>query len=176
MTWQLTTKVVETNIGDGGVMMRSSKKDLRPTGSAERPRLIGMIQPTSVTYWCMCSLQIIFICCFGYLECTADMNHLSSVPTLPVLEELSSITYSCLLTLTVVQNLVWSNQHNVSHFVIQCQLLPPHSPWIPCRPSNSIPSERLRLVNGVSMRERLTKWLLNWILQCAVIYKGAVLS
>ena len=44
------------------------------------------------------------------------------------LEELSNIIYSCLLTLTVVQNLVWSNQLNVSHFVIQCQLLPSHSP------------------------------------------------
>ena len=44
------------------------------------------------------------------------------------LEELSNIIYSCLLILTVVQNLVWSNQLNVSHFVIQCQLLPSHSP------------------------------------------------
>ena len=55
-------------------------------------------------------------------------NHLSSVPTLLFLEVLSNIIYSCLLTLTVVQNLVWSNQLNVSHFVIQCQLLPSHSP------------------------------------------------
>ena len=62
------------------------------------------------------------------------------------LEELSNIIYSCLLTLTVVQNLVWSNQLNVSHFVIQCQLLPSHSPQIPCRPSKRVPSERLRLV------------------------------
>ena len=63
------------------------------------------------------------------------------------LEELSNIIYSCLLTLTVVQNLVWSNQLNVSRFVIQCQLLPSHSPQIPCRPSKCVPSERLRLVN-----------------------------
>ena len=62
------------------------------------------------------------------------------------LEELSNIIYSCLLTLTVVQNLVWSNQLNVSRFVIQCQLLPSHSPQIPCRPSKCVPSERLRLV------------------------------
>ena len=41
-------------------------------------------------------------------------NHLSSVPSLPVLEELSNIIHSCLLTLTVVQNLIWSNQLNVS--------------------------------------------------------------
>ena len=41
-----------------------------------------------------------------------------------VLEELSNITYSCLLALTVVQNVVWSNQLNVSHFVIHRQLLP----------------------------------------------------
>ena len=39
------------------------------------------------------------------------------------LEELSNITYSSLLTLTVMQNLVRSNQLNVSHFVIQRQLL-----------------------------------------------------
>ena len=62
------------------------------------------------------------------------------------LEELSNIIYSCLLTLTVVQNLVWSSQLNVSHFAIQCQLLPSHSPQIPCRPSKCVPSERLRLV------------------------------
>ena len=43
------------------------------------------------------------------------------------LEELSNIIYSCLLTLIVVQNLVRSNQLNVSHFVIQYQLLPTHS-------------------------------------------------
>ena len=43
-------------------------------------------------------------------------------------EEFSNITYSCLHTLTVVQNLVRSNQLSVSRFVIQCQLLPLHSP------------------------------------------------
>ena len=63
-----------------------------------------------------------------------------------LLEELSNITYSCLLTLTVVHNLVRSNQFNVSHFVIQRQLLPSHSPEIPCRPYKGVPSERLRLV------------------------------
>ena len=36
-----------------------------------------------------------------------------------LLEQLSNIIYSYLLTLTVVQNLVTSNQLNVSHFVIQ---------------------------------------------------------
>ena len=40
-----------------------------------------------------------------------------------LLEELSNITYSSSLTLTVVQNLARSNQLNVSHFVIQRQLL-----------------------------------------------------
>ena len=63
-----------------------------------------------------------------------------------LLEELSNIIYSCLLTLAVVQNLVLSNQLNVSHFVIQRQLLPSHSPKIPCHPSKGVPSERLRLV------------------------------
>ena len=62
------------------------------------------------------------------------------------LEELSNIIYSCLLTRTVLQNLVWSDQLNVSHFAIHCQLLPLHSPQIPCRPSKYVPSERLRLV------------------------------
>ena len=73
-------------------------------------------------------------------------SHLSSVQLFLFLEELSNIIYSCLLTRTVVQNLVWSNQLDVSHFVIQCQLLPSHSPQITCRPSKRIPSERLRLV------------------------------
>ena len=61
-------------------------------------------------------------------------------------EELLNITYSCLLTLTVVRNLVRSNQLNVSRSVIQSQLLPSLSPEIPCRPSKGVPSERLRLV------------------------------
>ena len=60
-----------------------------------------------------------------------------------LLEELSNITYSSLLTLTVVQNLVRSNQLNVSHFVIQRQLLPLRRPETPCRPSKGVPSERL---------------------------------
>ena len=59
-------------------------------------------------------------------------------------EELSNITYSCLLTLTVVRNLVRSNQLNVSRFVIHRQLMPSHVPEIPCRPSKGVPSERLR--------------------------------
>ena len=45
-----------------------------------------------------------------------------------LLEELSNIIFSYLLTLTVVQNLVISNQLNPSNFVIQRQLLPSHSP------------------------------------------------
>ena len=87
--------------------------------------------------------------CCGYLECTAWWIHwwiCRPSQLFLFLEELSNILYSCLLTLTVVQNLVWSNQLNVSHFVIQCQLLPSHSPWITCHPSNSVLSERLRLV------------------------------
>ena len=63
-----------------------------------------------------------------------------------LLEELSNITYSCLLTLTVVRNLVRSNQLNVSHFMIHRQLQPSHSPEIPCRSSKGVPSERQRLV------------------------------
>ena len=75
------------------------------------------------------------------------------------LEELSNIIYSCLLTPTVVQNLVWSNQLNVSHFVILCQLLPSHSPQIPCRPSKCVPSERLRLVKRfISHRLHTGAW------------------
>ena len=63
-----------------------------------------------------------------------------------LLEELSNITCSCWLTLTVVRNLVRSNQLNLSRFVIHRQLLPwvpSHSPEIPCRPSKGVPSERL---------------------------------
>ena len=44
-----------------------------------------------------------------------------------LLEELSNITHSCLLILTVVQNLVSSNQLNVSNFVIQCQARKHHA-------------------------------------------------
>ena len=73
------------------------------------------------------------------------------------LEELSNITYSSLLTLTVVQNLVRSNQLNVSHFVIQRQLLPQRRPETPCRPSKSVPSERLRLVEVINFA-----WATYW--------------
>ena len=91
------------------------------------------------------------------------------------LEELSNIIYSCLLTLTVVQNLVWSNQLNVSHFVIQCQLLPSHSPQIPCRPSKCVPSERLRLVKRfISHRLHTDAWgnlvLLTYLLTSYISY------
>ena len=57
-----------------------------------------------------------------------------------LLEELSDITYSSSFTLTVVQNLVRSNQLNVSHFVIQRQPLPLRRPETPCRPSKGVPS------------------------------------
>ena len=79
-------------------------------------------------------------------------NHLSSILTLIflLLEELSNITYSSLITLTVMQNLVRSNQLNVSHFVIQRQLLPLHRPETPCRSSKDVPSERLRLVEVIN--------------------------
>ena len=77
-----------------------------------------------------------------------------------LLEELSNIIYSCLLTLTVVQNLVRSNQLNVSLFVIHCQLLPSHSPETPCRPSKGVPSERLSLVNRfISHRLHTGVWV-----------------
>ena len=45
-----------------------------------------------------------------------------------------------------MRNLVWSSQLNLSCFVIHRQLLPSHSPEIPCRPSKGVSSERLRLV------------------------------
>ena len=60
-----------------------------------------------------------------------------------LLEELSNIIYSCLLTLTVVQNRIRSDQLSVSHFVIHRQPMPSHSPEIPCHPSGGVPSERL---------------------------------
>ena len=62
----------------------------------------------------------------------------------------SNITYSSLLTLTVVQKLVRSNQLKVSHFVIQHQLLPLRRPETPCRPSKGVPSEHLRLVEVIN--------------------------
>ena len=65
-------------------------------------------------------------------------------------KELSNISYSSLLTLTVVQNLATSNQLNVSHFVIQRQLLPLRRPETPRRPSKSVLSERLQLVEVIN--------------------------
>ena len=67
-----------------------------------------------------------------------------------LLEELSNITYSSSLTLTVVQNLVRSNQLNVSHFVIQRLLLLLRRPETPCRPCKGVPSERLRLAEVIN--------------------------
>ena len=67
-----------------------------------------------------------------------------------LLEELSNITCSSSLTLTVVQNLVRSNQLNVSHFVIQRQLLLLRRQEAPCRPSKCVPSERLRLAEAIN--------------------------
>ena len=58
-----------------------------------------------------------------------------------LLEELSNITYSSSLTLTVVKNLVRLNQLNVSHFVIQRQLLLLRCPETPCRPSKGWPDK-----------------------------------
>ena len=75
-------------------------------------------------------------------------NHLASIPTLPAFRR--ALKHHCLLTLTVVQNLVRSHQLNVSHFVIQHQLLPSHSPEIPCHPSKCVPSEGLRLVEVIN--------------------------
>ena len=75
-------------------------------------------------------------------------------------EKLSNVIYSCFLTLTIVQNLVRSNQLNVSHFVIQCKLLTSHSPEIPCRPSKGVPHERLRLVKRfISYRLHTGAWV-----------------
>ena len=73
------------------------------------------------------------------------------------LEELSNITYSSSLTLTVVQNLARSNQLNVSHFVIQRQLLLLRRPETPCRPSKGVPSERLRLAEVINF-PKATYW------------------
>ena len=76
----------------------------------------------------------------------------------------SNITYSSLLTMTVVQNLVRSNQPNVSHFVIQRQLLPLRRPEIPCRPSNGIPSERLYYKSKWFISHRHTDACVNLVL------------
>ena len=67
-----------------------------------------------------------------------------------LLEELSNITYSSSLTPAVVQNLARSSQLNVSHFVIQRQLLLLRCPETPCRPYKGVPSERLRLAEVIN--------------------------
>ena len=94
------------------------------------------------------------------------------------LEELSNIICSCLLTLTVLQNLVGSSQLNVSRFVIQCQLLPSHSPQIPCRTSKCVLSERLRLVKRfISHRLHTGAWgnllLLTYLLTDRKFRRGS---
>ena len=108
-------------------------------------------------------------------------SHLSSIPALPApAEELSNITCSCLLTLTVVRNLVRPNQLNLSRFVIHRQLLPSHSSEMPCRPSKGVPSERLRLVKwfishrlhtGACVNLVLLTYLLTHIVQASTLAK-----
>ena len=69
----------------------------------------------------------------SYLECTAKSSDVHPNSS-SFHEELSNIIYSCFFTLTVVQNRVRSNQLNVSHFVIQCQLYTAIA-----QPGNSMP-------------------------------------
>ena len=71
-------------------------------------------------------------------------NHLSSIPTLPVFRRaLKHHLFLLAYPIAVVQNLARSYQLNVSHFVIQRQLLllrrpeTPCRPVTPCRPSNA---------------------------------------
>ena len=118
--------------------------------------MIGLLCPLFFIFVNMCVPQVKppwqhqnrFYSCFKYLECIAKSSVVHS-NSLLLLEELTNITCSCFLTLTVGQNLVRSNQLNVSHFVIQRQLLPSHSPEIPCRPSKGVPSVHLRLVEMI---------------------------
>ena len=113
----------------------------RPHPHAVRRKVIIISNCRLVPYWREFLKIIIF--CFCQIICHPFQLFL-------LLEELSNITYSSLLNLTVVQNLVRSNQLNVSHFVIQRQLMPMHRPETPCRPSKGIPSERLRLVEVIN--------------------------
>ena len=83
-------------------------------------------------------------------------NPLLSILTLPAFRRALKhhlFQSSCLLTLTVVQNLVRSNQLNVSHFVLQRQVLPSQSPGIVCRSSECVPSEHLRLVVVINLAQ-----------------------
>ena len=73
-------------------------------------------------------------------------NHLSFIQTLPAFRRALKHHQFLLAYPDSSAKPGRSNQLNVSHFVIQRQLLPPHSPEIPCRPSKGVPSERLRLV------------------------------
>ena len=97
---------------------------------AKTPLFFIFVNMCSPTWNYHSRLQIIFICRFGYLECTAESSVVHP-NFFGLLEEFLNLIYSCLLTLTVMQSLVRSNQLNVSHFVIQCQLLPSQSPEIP---------------------------------------------
>ena len=89
-----------------------------------------------------------------------------------LLEELSNITCSCLLTLTVVRNLVRPSQLNLSRFVIHRQLLPSHSSEMPCRPSKGVPSERLRLVKWFISHRLHTGACVNLVLLTYLLKYG----
>ena len=81
----------------------------------------------------------------------ALQNHLSSIPTLPALRRalkhhLFLLAYpdsSAKSGKIKPAQCITLCDTNVSHFVIQHQLLPLHSPVIPCRPAKGVPSERL---------------------------------
>ena len=69
-----------------------------------------------------------------------------------------------------MRNLVRSNQLNVSHFVIHRQLLPSHSPEIPCRLSKGVPSERLRLVKWFISHRLHTGACVNLVLLTYLLF------
>ena len=80
----------------------------------------------------------------------ASPNYLSSIPTLPAFRRALK-HHLFLLAHPDNSESVRSNQLNVSHFVIQRQLLPyrTDSPEIPCRSAKGVPSECLRLVKVI---------------------------
>ena len=85
-------------------------------------------------------------------------NNLSSAPTLPVFRR--ALRHHLFL-LAYPDSSAKSGMimPALSHFVIQCQLLPSHSPQTPCRPSKCVSSERLRLVKRfISHRLHTGAW------------------
>ena len=131
-SWTRTVSIVDANRQQlaASNTARNKKKDEWVLVSEEWIILVYMCPPRKTTMATSESFSSVASNIWNALI----PDHLSFIPTLPAFRRALK---HLLLTPTVVQNLARSNQLIVSHFVIQRQLLPSHSPEIPCRPSKA---------------------------------------